>query len=226
MTVAERFHAIRERIDRSATAVRRDPSEITLVAVSKTFTAEIVAEALAAGVTDLGENRVQEAKEKRQSVAAPARWHLIGHLQSNKAKEAARLFDMIESVDSVDLARRLAREAERLDKQLEILLQVNVGSEEQKSGVAANDARGIAKELISIPGLKLRGLMTIPPVGSPEASRAHFRNMRVLFDELREDLASDSFNELSMGMSEDFEIAIEEGATIVRIGRAIFGGRG
>ena len=226
MTVAERFHAIRERIDRSATAASRDPSGITLVAVSKTFPAETVAEALAAGVTDLGENRVQEAKEKRQSVAVPARWHLIGHLQSNKAKEAARLFEMIESVDSVDLALRLGREAEKLGKQLEILLQLNVGSEEQKSGVAVDDARAIAKELISIPALKLRGLMTIPPIGSPDDTRAHFRRMRILFEELREDLASESFNQLSMGMSEDFEIAIQEGATIVRIGRAIFGGRG
>jgi len=226
MTVAERLQTISTRIDRAATGAGRDPSGVTLVAVSKTFPAETIEEALAAGVTDLGENRVQETKEKRELVAAPARWHLIGHLQSNKAKEAARLFDMIESVDSVDLALKLAREAGKLGKRLEILLQVNVGDEAQKSGVTFDSTRTVAQELLSIPSLGLRGLMTIPPVGSAVETREHFHRMRILFEELRHEFATDSFDQLSMGMSDDFEIAIEEGATIVRIGRAIFGGRG
>jgi pyridoxal phosphate enzyme (YggS family) len=192
-----------------------------LVAVTKTFPASYVEEAIAAGVTDIGENRVQEAREKKPKVfgAASVRWHLIGHLQSNKAKDAVELFDVIQSVDSLALAEKLTRAAEGRQKRQDVLLQVNIGDETQKDGAPKGGAVAMAKAIASMPSLHLRGLMAIPPVGTADESRSYFRELRALRDEL-------GLEHLSMGMSEDFEIAIEEGATIVRVGRAIFGSRG
>jgi len=193
----------------------RKRDDVTLVAVTKTFPAIAVDHAVAAGINDVGENRVQEAREKQPATTAKARWHLIGHLQSNKAKDAVRLFDVIQTIDSVDLAEKIAKAAG--EKRPEVLLQVNIGREAQKSGIEIEDVASVAKQVGKL--LDLRGLMTIPPHGDPEETRAYFRELRKMRDDL-------GLPELSMGMSEDYETAIEEGATIIRVGRAIFGERG
>ena len=152
--------------------------------VSKTFPAELVDEAIAAGITDVGENRVQEARDKKPLVRGSARWHLIGHLQSNKAKDAVRLFDVIQAVDSLDLAEKLARAADAQSKRLEIMLQVNIGDEPQKSGIARGDADAIAKQIATLTSLRVIGLMAIPPVGTPDESRPYFRELRSMRDAL------------------------------------------
>jgi pyridoxal phosphate enzyme (YggS family) len=209
--------AVNARIEAACTKAGRKREEVTLVAVSKTFPAEAVANAIAAGATHVGENKVQEARDKKPLVQGNARWHLIGHLQSNKAKDAVRIFDVIETVDSVDLAEKIAKAAVAAGKRQEILLQVNIGREEQKSGADPNDVPALAAEVAAIDGVDLRGLMAIPPFD--QDVRPHFRALRELQQRI-------GVAELSMGMSEDFEIAIEEGSTIVRVGRAIFGARG
>lgn len=193
----------------------RKRDDVTLVAVTKTFPAIAVDHAVAAGIKDVGENRVQEARDKQPETTATARWHLIGHLQSNKAKDAVRLFDVIQTIDSVDLADKIAKAAG--EKRPEVLLQVNIGREAQKSGIEIEDVASVAKQVGKL--LDLRGLMTIPPHGDPEETRAYFRQLRKMRDDL-------GLAELSMGMSEDYGTAIEEGATIIRVGRAIFGERG
>lgn len=219
MTVRENVAAVRSRIEAACARSGRDASAVMLVAVSKTFPAEAVEEALAAGITDVGENRVQEARDKKPSVQGKGRWHLIGHLQSNKAKDAVRLFDMIQSVDSEGLAEKLARAAEGEGKRQEILLQVNIGREPQKSGIDPDDVERLAASIRGVAALDLHGLMAIPPVGEAEQTRRWFRELRLLRDGI-------GAQHLSMGMSEDFEVAIEEGSTMVRVGRAIFGARG
>ena len=213
MTIAENLAAVESRISAACHRAGRKRSDVTLVAVSKTFGAERVDEAIAAGVTHIGENRVQEARDKKPQVRGAARWHLIGHLQSNKAKDAVRIFDVIETVDSVELAQKIARAS---DAARDVLLQVNVGDEPQKSGVATENVNNVVQQIREVDGVKLIGLMAIPPIGDP---RKHFRRLRELRDQV-------GLEQLSMGMSEDFEIAIEEGSTMVRIGRAIFGARG
>jgi PLP dependent protein len=217
--VREHVAAVRARIEAACLRGGRKADEVTLVAVSKTFPAEAVEEALAAGITDLGENRVQEAREKKPLVKEGGRWHLIGHLQSNKAKDAVRLFDVIQSVDSEALAEKLARAAEGERKRQAILLQVNIGREPQKSGIDPDDVERLAASIRNVAALDLQGLMAIPPVGEAEDARRWFRELRLLRDRL-------GLQQLSMGMSEDFEAAIEEGSTMVRVGRAIFGARG
>jgi hypothetical protein len=209
--------AVNARIDAACRKAGRKREDVTLVAVSKTFPAEAVTNVIAAGATHIGENKVQEAREKKPLVQGSARWHLIGHLQSNKAKDAVRVFDVIETVDSLELAEKVAKAAKAIGKRQEILLQVNVGREEQKSGAAPDDVPALARAVAAIEGLSLRGLMAIPPID--EDSRPHFRALRELQQRI-------GVAELSMGMSEDFEIAIEEGSTMVRVGRAIFGARG
>lgn len=218
MSIRDNLAAVEERIRAACARAGRPRADVTLVAVSKTFPASYVEEAIAAGATDIGENRVQEARDKKAQVRGDARWHLIGHLQSNKARDAVRLFDVIETVDSVDLAVKLARAAEAAGKMQDILLEVNAGNEPQKSGIAPADLETIAREIRSIEPLRLLGLMAIPPQGTVEETRAHFRALRAMRDEV-------GVAELSVGMTEDFEAAIEEGSTIVRIGRAIFGPR-
>lgn len=189
-----------------------------LVAVTKTFPASDVDHAIAAGMTDVGENKVQEARDKKSSVTGSARWHLIGHLQSNKAKDAVRLFDVIQTIDSIELAERVARFAEGEGKRQEVLVQVNVGDEAQKSGAEIADVPSLVRRISELPSLHLAGLMAIPPLGEAEAMRPYFRSLRALRDDL-------GLQELSMGMTDDFEVAIEEGATMIRVGRAIFGAR-
>jgi PLP dependent protein len=207
-TVEARIAAACERAGRAR-------GEVRLVAVSKTFPASDVEHAIAAGMTDIGENKVQEARDKKPAVASGARWHLIGHLQSNKAKDAVRLFDVIQTVDSYELAEKLGRAAETAGKRQDVLLQVNVGRELQKSGAAPEETAALVKRIGGITALQVTGLMTIPPVGD---ARPYFRELRAMRDDL-------GLTELSMGMTDDFEIAIEEGATIIRVGRAIFGSR-
>ena len=211
--------ALERRILAACQRAGRARTEVTLVAVSKTFPAGDVSAAIAAGMTDVGENKVQEARDKRPVVEPKARWHLIGHLQSNKARDAVRLFDVIQTIDSLALATKVARAADNEGKRQEVLLQVNIGREPQKSGVDPDDAETLARSISAMPSLRLLGVMAIPPAGEPEQSRPYFRRLRALRDGI-------GLRELSMGMTDDFEAAIEEGATIIRVGRAIFGSRG
>jgi pyridoxal phosphate enzyme (YggS family) len=211
--------AVEARIAAACIRAGRTREAVTLIAVTKTFPAADVEHALAAGITNVGENKVQEARDKKPAVTGEARWHLIGHLQSNKAKDAVRLFDVVQTVDSIDLASRIARIAAEEGKLQDVMLQVNVGGEEQKSGAGLRDAAELASRIRELPSLNLRGLMTIPPLGEPEEMRSYFRELRTMRDDL-------GLEHLSMGMTDDFEIAIEEGATIIRVGRAIFGLRG
>jgi PLP dependent protein len=207
---------VQEAVARACARAGRSPDDVLLIAVSKTMDVERVRLAIAAGVAALGENRVQEAKEKIEALGRPVPWHLIGSLQTNKARDAARLFDWIHSVDRLELARELSRRAERV---LNILLQVNLGDEPQKGGVAPAELKRLHELVAALPNLKVRGLMAIPPATlQPEQARPFFRQLR----ELREQLG---LEHCSMGMSADFEVAIEEGATMVRVGTAIFGPR-
>lgn len=239
MSIAERLARVQERVAAAARAAGRDPASVTLVAVSKTQPPEVVAAAIAAGARDLGENRVQEAAAKLAALGAhraAARWHLIGHLQRNKARPAAELFDLVQSVDSLRLAEALAR-AVPAGRRLPVLLQVNVSGEASKEGFAlagglANRA-GLAallaevEQIAALPALDVRGLMTVAPiVAHPEQARPVFRALRDLRDELARRVPAARWDDLSMGMTDDFEAAIAEGATIVRVGRAIFGERG
>ena len=211
--------ALEARIAAACARAGRARAGVRLVAVTKTFPASDVDHAIAAGMIDVGENKVQEARDKKPSVAGSARWHLIGHLQSNKAKDAVRLFDVIQTIDSVELAERVARFAESEGKRQEVLVQVNVGEEEQKSGAEIADIPSLVRRVSALPSLHLSGLMAIPPFLEAEAMRPYFRRLRALRDDL-------GLPELSMGMTDDFEVAIEEGATMIRVGRAIFGARG
>jgi PLP dependent protein len=210
--------AVEARIAAACERAGRARADVRLVAVSKTFPAADVEHAIAAGMTDIGENKVQEARDKKPSVAASATWHLIGHLQSNKARDAVRIFDVIQTVDSVELAEKIAKAAESAGKRQGVLLQVNIGREPQKSGIEPSDVADLARRIGAIAAVEVRGLMAIPPAGEAEDMRPYFRELRAMRDDL-------GLRELSMGMTDDFEVAIEEGATIIRVGRAIFGSR-
>lgn len=225
----ERLAEVCRKIDVSAQRAGRDASEIKLVAVSKTHPVDMIRRAIEAGVSDLGENRVQEADAKIQEIGHErARWHLIGHLQANKARRAVMLFDVIHSLDSVSLAHRLDRLCEETERAtLPVLIQVDLGSEETKSGVSEDELPKIVSTVKECAHLELIGLMTLPPFFEDAGRvRPYFRRLRELRDEL---VARDAFGgatgELSMGMSHDYEVAIEEGATFVRVGTAIFGER-
>ena len=220
------LEAIESRIAAACSRANRKRSDLRLIAVSKTFPGEAINAAAAAGMTDIGENRVQELRDKLPEVTARPRYHLIGHLQSNKAKEAARIFDVIHTVDSIDIAKRLSRFAGEFEKTLDVLIEINVGGEEQKAGVAPAEAESLARAVNDLPSLRLVGLMAIPPVAEAEPTRGYFRTLRELRDAIGRSLGSEAFRELSMGMTDDFEIAIEEGSTMIRLGRAIFGARG
>ena len=211
--------AVERRIVAACDRCARRREEITLVAVTKTFPAAAVDAAIAAGATNVGENRVQEVRDKKPSVASAARWHLIGHLQSNKAKDAVRLFDTIHTIDSADLALKVGRAAASAGKRQDVLIEVNIGREPQKTGIDPAEVSSVAAAIQRIDSLSLLGLMTIPPIGEAEAIRPYFQDLR----KIKEDLG---LAHLSMGMTDDFEVAIEEGATIIRVGRAIFGSRG
>jgi pyridoxal phosphate enzyme (YggS family) len=227
MTIAENVARVRERMDEAARRAGRDPGKIRLVAVSKTVDPDRIREALAAGVDSLGENYVQEAQKKIEELGHGATWHFIGHLQTNKAKVAARLFDWFHSVDSLRLAEELNRVAVQQKKVLPVLLQINLGQEPTKFGALREDTFQLLEKIGSLPGISVKGLMTLPPFfDDPEKSRPYFRALRELAEAAsRRKIAGVSLNELSMGMSGDFETAIEEGATLVRVGTAIFGAR-
>ena len=216
--IAENLTALEKRIGEACRRAGRSRSDVTLVAVSKTFPSTAVGEAIAAGVTDIGENRVQEAKEKRGDTTGVARWHLIGHLQSNKARDAVGLFDMIQTIDSITLAEKVARAASSLVKRQEVLIQVNIGQESQKSGVSVSEFDALIKAIRGLDAVDLRGVMTIPPLAGEEMTRRYFAELRALRE-------SHGLEHASMGMSDDFEVAIEEGSTMIRVGRAIFGSR-
>jgi PLP dependent protein len=227
-----RLEAINRRIAAACERAGRQSSEITLVAVSKTVPAARIREAIEAGVRTLGESRVQEAaikipELKPLSAELKVEWHLIGHLQSNKARRAVELFDAVHSVDDLKLAERLDRVAGDAGKRLPIFIEVNIGGEESKSGVAPGAVLQLCEQIEKLPSLELKGLMAVPPLsGDPENARPFFRHLRRLRDEARRaGVGGAALNDLSMGMSDDFEIAIEEGATFVRIGSALFGAR-
>ncbi len=224
-----RLAEVRRRIDASARRAARSPEEVTLVAVTKTHGAETLRLAALAGASDFGENRVQEAEEKISLLGrAIARWHLIGHLQSNKARRAVRLFDLIHSVDSVALVERLERLCvEEQRERLDVLVQVDLAGEASKTGATEEELPRLVERLQTCERLRLKGLMTLPPFyDDAERVRPIFRRLRELRDALNKQSAFGSeAGELSMGMSNDYEVAIEEGATLVRVGTAIFGAR-
>lgn len=220
-TVADRLDAVRARVAAACARVRRDPSEVAIVAVSKTKPPEHVRAAYAAGQRRFGENYVQELAAKADALRdlPDLRWHFIGHLQRNKVKDVLAAGAAVETVDRLKLARALDRLAAERERTVPVLLQVNVGGEAQKSGCAPSEVPELAAAVRALPHLELRGLMTVPPLGrSPEASRPHFAALRAL-------AAKEGLTELSMGMSADLEVAVEEGATVLRIGTAIFGPR-
>jgi pyridoxal phosphate enzyme (YggS family) len=223
-TIRENLLRVRERMERAARRVGRDPGEIKLVAVSKTVEPARIKEAIEAGASILGENYVQEAQKKIEEIGQTVSWHFIGHLQSNKSKYAVRLFDMIHSLDSIPLAEELNRRAEQAGRKLRVLIEVNLSGEETKFGTDEEKILNLAKRVLQLDHLSLEGLMTMPPYfDSPEMSRPYYVKLR----EMKERLVKEGIPvaDLSMGMSNDFEIAIEEGATYVRVGTAIFGAR-
>jgi len=214
--IRDNIESIRERIARAAARAGRAGDDVQLIAVTKTVPPEGIEEALAAGVTLFGESKVQEARAKIPVVSGRARWHMIGHLQSNKARDAVAMFEAIHSVDSVKLASELNKCADNDGKTQAVLLEINVSGEASKFGLKSDDVEAALAQINAMPRLEVQGLMTIPPAGKD--ARPFFRQLRELRDRL-------GLRELSMGMSYDFEVAIEEGATMVRIGSAIFGER-
>ena len=225
--IVSNIRMIRERIIAAATRSARDPGSIQLMAVSKTIPPERIREAVEAGITLLGENYVQEAREKIPVIGHNVSWHMIGHLQTNKVKYVINLFDWIHSVDRLELARELDKRAGENNRKLNALIEVNVSGEESKNGVEASHALELVRQVSVLPNLNVRGLMTMPPYSdNPETSRPYFKALRSLRDEISiAAISGIRMDELSMGMTDDFEVAIEEGATIIRVGRAIFGER-
>jgi pyridoxal phosphate enzyme (YggS family) len=236
-TIAESLRIVRERIAEAALGAGRSPEHVALVAVSKTFPLDAVLEAYAAGQRDFGENRVEEALEKIAATGlADLRWHLIGHVQSRKARDAAGRFHLIHSVDSLKLAERLSARCAASGTTQDILLECNVSGEASKDGFAVSGWERdpalcaafmrAAARIAALPGLRARGLMTIAPIGDqPDQARPFFASLRGLREALREAVPQGGWEHLSMGMTDDFEAAIAEGATLVRIGRAVFGAR-
>ena len=228
MSLKQRLESVNSRIEKAAGACGRNPESVRLVAVSKTMPVETVRLAIDAGAGILGENYVQEARDKIDAlVDEDVEWHFIGHLQTNKAKYAVRLFDLIHSVDSLKLAVELDKQAARAAKIQKVLIQVNVAREGSKSGVFAEDLPDLVTAVAALPNLRLEGLMTMPPYfNAPEKVRPYFSALRHLRDDIAEKRIDNvSMHELSMGMTGDFEAAVAEGATLVRVGTAIFGER-
>ena len=225
--IAANINTIKQRIAAAAARCNRAPDSIKLLAVTKTVPPVCIGEAIDAGITMFGENYVQEAKEKIAVIGPRAQWHMIGHLQTNKAKYAVNLFDYIHSVDRMDLARELDKKAHLTGHKMNILIEVNVSGEKTKNGIPAATAISLIKDVSTLENLSVRGLMTMAPYSdNPENSRPYFSGLRNLRDDIiRTGITGILMEELSMGMTDDFEVAIEEGATIVRIGRAIFGER-
>jgi len=236
--VAKNIDTLNERIFRAARQAGRSPTEVTLIAVTKTVPAEKIAEAWEAGLQDFGENRVQEAEPKilwSRERGLSLKWHMVGHLQRNKVKKAVQLFDVLQSVDSLPLAQELSRRRAEADAgRMPALLEVNVSGEASKYGFTLQEVDGMVsdgfltavQEIMALPNLELQGLMTVAPLGAQEDElRSCFRRVRLLLQRLRAQWPNQHWQHLSMGMTDDFEVAIEEGATMLRIGRAIFGER-
>jgi len=224
-TIKNNLKIINEKMKKAALKVNRKPEEIKLVAVTKTATTEQIKEAINAGVKIIGENRVQDAKEKYQILTADIEWHLIGHLQTNKTKYAVEIFNCIHSVDSIKLAQEIDKRSKQFEKKIDVLVEVNVSGEETKYGIKPEEVEPFLKEISEFPEIRVRGLMTIAPiVEDKEEVRPYFRKLRELSEEIKsKNIGNVKMDYLSMGMTEDFEIAIEEGANMVRIGRGIFG---
>jgi pyridoxal phosphate enzyme (YggS family) len=221
--------AVYGKMGHAAMKAGREPSEVNLIAVTKNVSIDVIREAVDIGMREFGENRVQEAQGKVKSDELSVkgeriRWHLIGHLQKNKARVAVELFDLIQSVDSYELAEIISKQAEHINKKQKILIQVKLAEEESKKGISKEDLTLLIEKAVRLKGIKVEGLMTIPPFfDDAEKVRPYFRELRMLRDGIER--AGFKLNELSMGMSNDFEVAIEEGATMVRVGTAIFGER-
>jgi pyridoxal phosphate enzyme (YggS family) len=226
-SIADRYHYITAAITAAAGRVGRDPKTVRLVGASKMVPVDLVRQAVAAGLTILGENYLQEAREKIADFDLPVSWHFIGHLQTNKASAAVKLFDLIHSVDRPSLAQALDCAAAKLNQLQDILLEVNLAREDTKSGVKLEDLEDLLRSCVALKNLRIRGLMTMPPwFADPEQVRPYFQALRHARDRLQSlSLPGVDLAELSMGMSGDFEVAIEEGATLVRVGTALFGAR-
>lgn len=223
--VADRLDVVRARMVSAAERSERDPFDVRLIAVTKGTPAARIDEAIAAGVEDIGENRIQEAADKQPQVAGDVRWHLIGHLQTNKAGRAAALFDFVHSVDSVRVAEALSAHRPPGRDPMGVLLEVEFTGLPSRNGVAETDVEGVVQQLVNVPSIHLMGMMTIAPYSEdPEEARPSFVRLRHVRDHMQH-VTGWALPELSMGMSNDFEVAIEEGATMVRVGRAIFGAR-
>lgn len=224
-TVKDNLETINKKIKEAALKVKRDPQEIKLVAVTKTATLEQIKEAINEGVKIIGESKVQEAKEKYQILTTEVEWHLIGHLQTNKVKYAVEIFDLIHSVDSIKLAKEIDKRSVQFKKIIDVLIEVNISGEETKYGYNPEKVEAFLKEISEFSGIRVRGLMTIAPISkNKEEVRPYFRRLRELSERIREkNIKNIKMDYLSMGMTDDFEIAIEEGANMVRIGRGIFG---
>jgi pyridoxal phosphate enzyme (YggS family) len=225
VVIKNNLEIINEKIKKAALKVNRHPEEIKLVAVTKTATIEQIKDALSAGVKIIGENKVQEAKEKYQILTTDTEWHLVGHLQTNKVKYAIEIFDCIQSMDSIKLAKEIDRRSLQFGKITNVLVEVNVSGEETKYGIKPEEVKPFLKEISKFSRIRVRGLMTIAPIGEiKEEVRPYFRKLRELFKEIKsKNIKNVKMDYLSMGMTDDFEVAIEEGANMVRIGRGIFG---
>jgi len=227
-TIKNNLEKINEKIKKAALKANRNPEDIKLVAVTKTATIEQIKEAISAGIKIIGENKVQEAKEKYQVLSADIaniEWHLVGHLQTNKVKYAIEIFDLIHSVDSIKLAREIDKRSLQFGMVTNILVEVNVSGEETKYGIKPEEVEPFLKEISEFSGIKVRGLMTIAPIAEDkEEVRPYFRKLRELSEKIEnKNIKNVKMDYLSMGMTDDFEVAIEEGANMVRIGRGIFG---
>jgi pyridoxal phosphate enzyme (YggS family) len=227
MTIANNLKTVLDRIESAAFKAGRDPAEVKLVAVSKTRPATFVDEAARSGQRLFGENYVQELAVKARETTEPIEWHFIGHLQSNKVKQIAGLVTMIHSVDRLSLAQEIDRQWERLGRVCDVLIEVNIACEETKCGTSVMEVFDLVRRAAALPHLRLRGLMTMPPFyDDPEGARPYFRELRRIAGEIAaEKIPHVEMRELSMGMSGDFEVAVAEGATLVRVGSAIFGER-
>ena len=216
MTIEQNLKDVKERITKSALRVYRHPEDIKLVAVTKTFPVDVINKAIGLGINSIGETKVQEAKKKFEQIGRKVEWHMVGHLQSNKAKDAVEIFDIIHSIDSMKIAKKVGYKCLELNKRMPVLVQVNLT--EDKFGIKPEETVEFVKQIKKLEGIKVEGLMTIAPYVEPEETRPYFQKMKELASVCK-------LKHLSMGMSNDFEIAIEEGATMVRIGTAIFGQR-
>ena len=230
--IKENVSSIRQRILRVCSKINQDAGKITIIAVSKGRALEQIREAIEAGISDIGENRVQEAILKYNNLTpnaqhlTPIKWHMVGHLQANKVKDAVRIFDLIQSVDSVRLAEEIDKQADKINKIQDILIEIKTSPEESKFGLKPDEVPGVIKEIAKLKNINIKGLMTIAPlVDNPEKTRPYFRILRELRDKINAlRVTSYELRVLSMGMTDDFEVAIEEGANMIRIGRAIFEG--